>query len=198
MPRRSPAGPHRARSGEPGAWLPAPSLRRDQYAPDQAHGSSEPPCDPPAAGTDAPAAIRPRPWRSRSVYLSDFHHTPVFQLRVLESELDGFIIIGRLDRVVAAQNLLGLTVGSIGRFGLACDGSNHAPRVVRKAFAVPGEGFLRPGKVFFGGFLHFLRAEFHPDRRFTMKKEHVLWHCFFSYCTRLYCAVSLNFGLPLS
>src|ERR1700676_1397377 len=127
MRPRSPAGLHKATSGEHGAWLPARSLRRDRYAPDRADGSGAPPCDPPDAGTDVPAAFRSRPPRSRSVDdlhivrdLPHFYRAPVLQLRVVEGEFDGFIVTGRFNSVVAGQDLLSLTVRAIGRLGLAC------------------------------------------------------------------------------
>src|SRR5579859_2819245 len=101
MRPRSPACPHRARSGARGAWLLARSLRRDRYSPDQEGESGAPPCGPPDAGTDAPAAIRRRPPWSRSVDLSYFHRATVFNLRVVERQLNGLVITGRFNGVIA-------------------------------------------------------------------------------------------------
>src|SRR5215472_16855645 len=178
MPPHSPACPHRAMSGAREAWLLARSLQRDRYAPDRAGGSGVPPCDPPGAGTNVPAAFRSRPPRSRSVHVPHFHRATVLQSWVVEGELDGFIVTGRFNSVVAAQDFLGLTVRTIGSLGLASHRANHAACIVPQSLAVPGKGFLCPGHVLLCCLLHLLRAELQPVLWITVKKKHVLWHRF--------------------
>src|SRR5579863_441264 len=83
----------------------------------------------------------------------------VVQMRKGEGALNGFVIISRLNGVVAAQYLLAFAVWPVGSARLAAVRADDLAGVPGQPFRVLHKRALRPGHIFLGGLLHFLGAE---------------------------------------
>ena len=89
---------------------------------------------------------RSRQKQSRSVNVAHFHCArAILEMRMVEGQLDGFIVTGGFDGVVAAEDFFGLAVRAIGRFRPAALRADDAAGVLGQALAVFGERLLAPG-----------------------------------------------------
>src|SRR5215831_7625267 len=164
MRARSPECPCRARSGALGPLCPAPSPRRGRVGPGRAGGSDGRPSGPPAVGRGARSERRERPRRSSLPELADFDRAAILEVWVVHGEPHGLIVIGGLDEIESAENLLGLAVGAIGGARTAALGADDASDVVAKAFGVLGEWLLGPGAIFLDRLLHVFGTGLLPFR----------------------------------
>src|SRR6516162_59821 len=117
---------------------------------------------------------------------------------MVERPLHGVVIIVGRDQVIAPENFLGLAVRSVGHLGA----TDHLANIFRQPMCAPKiasvGGFLAPRNVLLQGLLHFFRAERHPVGGIVIQKQKIVRHRLSSHLTRVYCEVSVNFGLPFS
>src|SRR5436309_10910478 len=97
-------------------------------------------------------------------------------MRMFTRALDGLVVIGGLDRVIAAKHFFGFAVGSISHTRFASFGPQHAAFIVGKPQAVYRERLLCPGHVFLDGLLHLLRTYLGPIGGIVTKQEHESRH----------------------
>src|SRR5271166_4843017 len=181
-PEDSPARHRSTRLAAPAASHPGRLLPRDRDGTVPTGGRDGRPSPPPGAGTNVRADRRQRASRTEDV--PHFDGAVVLEMRMIQSELDGFVIVSGFNHVKAADHFFRFAIRAVGdlrrRAGLAL---HYAAGMIFQPLAACRERLLGPGHVLFGGLLHFLGAHLLPLFGIVIKQEHVLRHGWFSFCT---------------
>src|SRR5579871_2271011 len=128
-PTHFPARLDKAMPAMPAAWPlarfppPVPGMRGREAAPDAQRSGL------PGDGRGAPGAPRFRWSRLGTPDLPHFDRAAVGQSRVIGAQADRFIIVGCLDRVIPAHDLLGFAVRTVGSANLAASRPDYAAGV---------------------------------------------------------------------